>query len=183
MFCIFVVIAYAKPVIENQQVPIRITQNTTDDALIKQYKSSNLPENEFSRLIGKKLTSEINQKYQKKKIQLIADDNAINQIVITKNDKELFPLAIGQTLTNLSKQIEFQTHIEFSVKGKNYFIDLTDIELNYFPIVKYSNQVFAILTFDKNDGKLLQIRFLNADTLFEQSSYKTEIQEDKIKDN
>lgn len=105
-------------------------------------------------------------------------DNKVQTIYALGQDLNLAPYKIGMSVEKVFTNAKLQSEISFNYQNNFYRFELSENDLNVRPIANLGSRVYAQLNFDKIDGKLISVRYLNKLSFIKMHPYELNYQGD-----
>jgi len=169
-FLLFMLFAYIQPLakrgknVRTQEISL----NATKDAHT-QYDSKSFPIKGGAAFIKMKAFPETS--WTDKLEDVIYENKRIVQFTVNDNQVPIKPFKIGETISQIAEKVTLRNHFSFTQGKTKYTIELDDVQMNYAPLIKFSNGTFAILHINQETSKLSSITYLSKEQLLKQDIY------------
>ncbi|WP_088825439.1 CAP domain-containing protein [Listeria goaensis] len=105
-------------------------------------------------------------------------NNKVQTIYALGQDLNLTPYKIGMSVEKVFTNAKLQSEIAFNYENNFYRFELSENDLNMRPVANLGSGVYAQLNFDKVDGKLVSVRYLNKLSFIKMHPYELNYQGD-----
>ncbi len=105
-------------------------------------------------------------------------NNKVQTIYALGQDLNLSPYKIGMSVEEVFTNAKLQSEIAFNYENNFYHFELSENDLNMRPVANLGSGVYAQLNFDKIDGKLVSVRYLNKLSFIKMHPYELNYQGD-----
>lgn len=109
--------------------------------------------------------------------------NKVETIYALGQDLNLNPYKIGMSVEKVFTNAKLQSDIAFNYQNNFYRFELSENDLNVRPVVSLGSGVYAQLNFDKIDGKLVSVRYLNKLSFIKMHPYELNYQGEIYEEN
>jgi hypothetical protein len=168
-FLTFLLIAYLSPILNTTRTK-ETTNSSYQDQTHEMYDSKNFPIMGGAKYINMKSFPKAS--WVKDLTSVIQDEKGnIVQFTVTQKNGPLQPFQLGKTLSELAENIVFQNKFTYKIEQTKYTVELDDLQLNYSPLIKFGDDVFAILHINHETGKLEAVTYLYKTRLQAQGLY------------
>ncbi|WP_036072185.1 CAP domain-containing protein [Listeria aquatica] len=110
-------------------------------------------------------------------------NHKVQTIYALGQDLNLKPYQIGMSVEKVFTNAKLQSEIAFYYENNFYRFELSENDLNMRPVVSLGSGVYAQLNFDKIDGKLTSVRYLNKLSFIKMHPYELNYQGEIYKEN
>lgn len=114
--------------------------------------------------------------------QIEVRNNHIQSIFVSGEGVNTGPLRVGMTRDNVYDEAELSNHFNFTYQGMNYYLSLSNLEVQQFPIVQFENDSFAVLIFHPESEEIYGIRYLSYESLLSMNFFNIWTEEDEVLD-
>lgn len=105
-------------------------------------------------------------------IQLEIQDEVIQSLFVLGSDIQTGAIQIGMNRQNVYDETALGNHFDFKAHGQQYSLTLKREEWEYFPLVQFDNNSFAVLYFHPETHEIYGIRYLSPETLLGLNYYE-----------
>lgn len=110
---------------------------------------------------------------EKTYLQIEIRDGIVSSVFSLGSEIDIAPFSVGMTLSDVAEVLPIDSYFEFVYDDKQFEIELTEDDMNYRPLVVFTNGTYALLHFNYDTGELYGIRYLDKKTLLELSPYQS----------
>ncbi|MGY3749157.1 CAP-associated domain-containing protein [Vagococcus acidifermentans] len=105
-------------------------------------------------------------------IQIGVRDQKVVTIFSLGSENDTAPFSKDMTLTDISEITTIFSNFSFDYNDETYDVELSEEDMNYRPLVAFNNGAFAILHLDRDNGRIIGIRYLDKQQLLELMPYQ-----------
>ena len=96
----------------------------------------------------------------------------VSSIFVLGDNTETTPFTLGMSLKKLLKLSTFYANFEITVHEQKIQLELSEYDMNHYPLIAFKNDSYAICYLDAQTKKVVAIEYLNADELLRKNFYK-----------
>lgn len=104
-------------------------------------------------------------------VQIGVANNKVVTLYAIGEDVNITPFKIGDKVENIYSTIPIESNINVAYEGNSYRFELTEDDMNTQPLVQIGT-FYVQIFFDKFDGTVSSVRFMDAETLIKQQPYE-----------
>lgn len=110
----------------------------------------------------------------------VSQEDTIVSIFILGSALNIAPFEVGMDITEVYQLATLYPTFSIDYKKDNYTIELSENDLNYHPLVRFENNIYAILMIDRATNKINAVRYIDKQTLLQSDIYEVTPQNESI---
>lgn len=114
---------------------------------------------------GEKVLTYTDKHAESHYFQVFLKNDRVSSIFVLGKKDPITPFKIGMKLSDVGDFSTINPDFSFDIAQQVYQFELTEEEMNYTPLIAFTNQSFALLYFGHNKGELQAIRYVDKQSL------------------
>jgi hypothetical protein len=170
---VIIVVVYFQPVLF-PSAQKEVKYNGKMDQTHKMLRSDNLPTSGCAAYIGKVVKQDIALvKLEKSGLVKVQKDDKgrAREISVREEAVDVRPFKFHEPLASISNNVIFVTNFHIKSNKASRSFELDDTQLNLTPLVRFTNNTYAVLHFSPNSGLLEEIVYMTSAAVLDDDTF------------